>query len=29
MVKKLTLSGELPSECEAERVHNIKENNEL
>ena len=29
MVKKLPLSGELPSECEAERVHNIKENNKL
>ena len=27
--KKLPLSGELPSECEAERVHNIKENNKL
>jgi len=29
IVKKLPLSGELPSECEAERVHNIKENNKL
>ena len=29
MVKKLPLSGELLSECEAERVHNIKENNKL
>lgn len=29
MVKKLPLSGELPSECKAERVHNIKENNKL
>ena len=29
MVKKLPLSGELPSECEAERVPNIKENNKL
>jgi len=29
IVKKLPLSGELPSECEAERVYNIKENNKL
>ena len=29
MIKKLPLSGELPSECEAERVYNIKENNKL
>ena len=29
MVKKLPLSRELPSECEAERDHNIKENNKL
>ena len=29
MVTKLPISGELQTECEAERVHNIKENNKL
>lgn len=29
MAKELPPSGELPSESEAERVYNIKENNKL